>query len=131
MLLRFAATNHLSIRDRQELSLVSSSLSDRADGLIQCASSPSGTVLPAVLVYGANASGKSNLADAISSMRESVLFSHTRIGPDGGIPSRQPFRLDRPSEAIPSVFVDRLQSSTVCAITTDMKQREVLSLANG
>ena len=104
MLLRFAATNHLSIRDRQELSLVSSSLSDRRDGLIECASSPSGTVLPAVLVYGANASGKSNLVDAIRAMREMVLFSHTTVGPEGGIPARQHFRLDRTSDATPSTY---------------------------
>lgn len=104
MLLRFAATNHLSIRDRQELSLVSSSLSDRKDGLIACASSPSGTVLPAVLVYGANASGKSNLVDAVRAMRETVLFSHTRAGPNDGIPARQHFRLDSTSDATPSIF---------------------------
>ena len=55
MLLRFAVSNHLSIRDRQELSLVASSLSDAADGLIDCASSPSGAVLPAIVLYGANA----------------------------------------------------------------------------
>lgn len=104
MLLRFTVANHLSIRDRQELSLVSSSLSDRKDGLIECASSPSGTVLPVVLVYGANASGKSNLVDAISAMREMVLFSHTRVGPEGGIPARQHFRLDPASNAKPSTF---------------------------
>ena len=104
MLLRFTVTNHLSVRDRQELSLVSSSLSDRKDGLIECASSPSGTVLPAVLVYGANASGKSNLVDAIRAMREMVMFSHTRAGPEDGIPPRQHFRLDRASDSKPSTF---------------------------
>ena len=66
MLLRFAVANHLSIRDHQELSLVSSALSDTEDGLVDCPSSPSGFVLPAVVIYGANASGKSNIVDAHS-----------------------------------------------------------------
>lgn len=104
MLLRLAVTNHLSIRDRQELSLVSSSLSDPKDGLIACAPSPSGTVLPAVLLYGANASGKSNFVDAIRAMREMILFSHTTVGPEGGVPARQPFRLEPASDGMPSIF---------------------------
>ena len=36
MLLRFAVTNHLSIRESQELSFAASSLKDRRDGLIDC-----------------------------------------------------------------------------------------------
>ena len=86
MLLRFAATNHLSIRDRQELSLVSSSLSDRKDGLIECAPSRAARSCRRSWCTAPMRSGKSNLVDAISAMREMVLFSHTRVGPEGGIP---------------------------------------------
>ena len=104
MLLRFVVSNHLSIRDRQELSLVASSLSDTEDGLIECASSPTGFVLPAVVVYGANASGKSNLVGALESMRRMVLLSHSEGKPDGGVLGRQHFRLDGACAAAPSHF---------------------------
>ena len=104
MLLRFVVSNHLSIRDRQELSLVASSLSDVEDGLIDCASSPGGVVLPALVLYGANASGKSNIADALGTMREMVLGSHRAGEPTAGVANRQPYRLDAASAAAPSHF---------------------------
>lgn len=104
MLLRFAVSNHLSIRDRQELSLVASSLSDAADGLIDCASSPSGAVLPAIVLYGANASGKSNIVDALRTMKEMVVGSHRSGEPAAGVANRQPYRLDAASAVSPSQF---------------------------
>lgn len=104
MLLRFAVSNHLSIRDRQELSMVASSLSDAEDGLIDCSSSPSGHVLPAIVLYGANASGKSNIVDALRIMREMVLRSHRAGEPAAGVANRQPYRLDATSAASPSQF---------------------------
>ena len=103
MLLRFGVSNHLSIRDYQELSLSASSLKGREAGLIECAAAPSGRVLPAAVIYGANASGKSNLIDAISTMRGMVLQSQTHWESDGGVP-RHPFRLDEDSPRSPSRF---------------------------
>lgn len=93
MLLRFGVANHLSISDPQELSFVATKLKDPDDGLIACDPAPSGFVLPAVLVYGANASGKSNLVDAIATMRSMILLSHTKGDPLGPVP-RRPFMLD-------------------------------------
>ena len=103
MLLRFGVSNHLSIRDLQELSFVASSLKDSSDGLIDCAAAPSGSVLPAVVIYGANASGKSNLVDAMAAMREMVLRSHTKGEPGGGVPCR-PFSLEGDYSQKPSRF---------------------------
>lgn len=104
MLLRFAVANHLSIRDRQELSMVASALADAEDGLIDSPVSPSGSLLPAVVVYGANASGKTNLVDALHTMRELILRSHLDETPDGGVAGREHFRLDIESESAPSRF---------------------------
>ena len=103
MLLRFGVANHLSIRSYQELSFAASTLSDRRDGLIACTAVPSGAVLPAILVYGANASGKSNLVAALGAMREAVLLSHAHGEPGGGVP-RDPFRLDAACAECPSRF---------------------------
>lgn len=93
MLLRFSVSNHLSLRDSQELLFTASSLKDRTEGLIDCAASPSGSVLPAVVVFGANASGKTNLVHALGAMQQMILFSHTSGSSSDGVP-RHAFRLD-------------------------------------
>ena len=77
MMLRFSISNHLSVRDSQELVFSASSLKDRIAGLIPCKAAPNGFVVPAVVLYGANASGKRNLVNAIEVMRAMVLLSHT------------------------------------------------------
>ena len=82
-----------SFRDLQEVSFVASSLKERKGYLIDCAAAPNDAVVPAAVVYGANASGKSNLVDAMQTMRAMVLNSHTRGDPGGGV-LREPFRLD-------------------------------------
>ena len=103
MLLRIGVSNHRSIREGQELSLTASSLKDRDEGLIACPAAPNGSIVPAVVIYGANASGKSNLIDAIGTMRSMVLESHTKGEPGGGVP-RSPFALDATSSTEPSRF---------------------------
>ena len=103
MLLRFAASNHLSIREPQALSFTASALQDRTEGLIRSDTVPNKSVLPALVVYGANASGKSNLVDAIAFMKSAVLGSHTRGEPGGGVP-RRAFRLDASSSRESSTF---------------------------
>ena len=103
MLLRFAVANHLSIRESQELSFAASSLRDRGDGLIDCKAVPSGSVLPAIVIYGANASGKSNIVNAIATMKKMVLWSHTKGEPGGRIPLHA-FKLGSDCSQTPSRF---------------------------
>lgn len=89
MLLRFGVSNHLSIRDPQVLLFSASSLRDRDEGLIECSAAPNGSVVPAVVIYGANASGKSNLIHAIRTMLRMVQHSHTRGTAGGDVPDRK------------------------------------------
>src|SRR4051812_7724654 len=103
MLLRFSAKNYLSLRDAQELSLITSALKDTEESLISCAAAPSGSALPVAVIYGANASGKSNVVNALRSMRSAVLSSHNRGEPEGGV-SRVPFALDPACFNMPSAF---------------------------
>ena len=103
MLLRFGVSNHLSIRDEQELLFTASSLRDRQEGLIDCAAAPRGSIVPAVVIYGANASGKSNLIHAIGTMRRLVLRSQTQGFPGGGI-QHFAFKLDDASSEKPSQY---------------------------
>lgn len=92
MLLRFAAQNYLSVADIQEVSLVASSLKGP-----ECSLTPiPGTdlsALPSAIIYGANASGKTNILKAFSFLRKAILQSHARGNPAGGVP-RMPFKLD-------------------------------------
>ena len=103
MLLRFGVSNHLSIREFQELSLSTSALKDADEALIACAAAPQGSVVSAAVIYGANASGKSNFVDALETMRGMVLYSQTQGQPGGSVP-RSPFRLDSASSEEPSRF---------------------------
>ena len=103
MLLRFSVENCLSIRRSQELSFAASSLKDRADGLIQCEAVESGAVVPAAVVYGANASGKTNLIRSIAAMKKLVMWSQTRLEPNDGVPIRK-FLLDPECSGKPSRF---------------------------
>jgi AAA domain, putative AbiEii toxin, Type IV TA system len=86
MLLSFRVVNHRSLRDEQHLNLAPAFEADR----------PPGTHWPAVPVagiLGANASGKSNLIDALAFMRRMVLRSDREGEPGQGV-SRSPFALD-------------------------------------
>ncbi len=60
-------------------------------------------VLPAAGVFGANASGKSNVLEAMDDMRQYVLRSFRSGEPGGRIP-RWPFRLDEQSVDRPSGY---------------------------
>ena len=91
MLRRFRLGNHRSFRDEQELLLVPVYAKDR-------------DVLPVAAVYGANASGKSNLLDGLKFMADAVRNSFAQWRPGGGIP-RRPFKLDPAAGGSPSIFV--------------------------
>ncbi len=75
---------------------MATSLKDFAGGLIDSSAINQGQILPAVVIYGANASGKSNFIDAISFMQRMVLSSQIHGTPEGGIP-RSHFELDNAS----------------------------------
>lgn len=101
MLLRFRVENYASLLEEQELSLVAEAEHDGARLL-----DVPGSTLRAVTVaavFGANASGKSNLVRALGYMRDAVLNSHRRWNPDGGT-GRLPFLLGDGGRERPSVF---------------------------
>ncbi|WEH35209.1 ATP-binding protein [Streptomyces sp. AM 4-1-1] len=101
MLLRFQVTNHASLLEEQELSLVAA---DRHPERAECPSPGGGEfVVPVVAVYGTNASGKSNVIDSLGWMRSAVLSSFRRWDPSGGVP-RRPFALGHGAADRPSSF---------------------------
>ena len=94
MLLRFKVANHRSIRTGQELSLVATEFNG---GMAR----PTGVrsegreirVMPVAGIFGANASGKSNLLAALRAMREAVRTSLAEWAQRTGV-AREPFALD-------------------------------------
>ncbi len=103
MLLRFAVTNHLSIRSEAELVFIAAPLKEQRKELIASRYGKHG-VLPVIALYGANASGKSNLLDAIAFMRRLVMHSFDKGDPSGGLRT-MPFRLDETTVREPSKYL--------------------------
>lgn len=104
MLIEFRVKNFRSLRDEQVLSLVAAkdnSLSDTNTLTTGIKAVP--RILPSAVIYGANASGKSNLIKALHYMRAVVIESATMIQP-GQTYAVQPFRLDPSSEKEPTEF---------------------------
>jgi len=94
MLRSFRVENHKSIKDEQELSLLP-------------AYDKSRPVVPVAAIFGANASGKSNLLDALRWLQTAVRTSYAAWESGSGIP-RTPFRLDPESAALPSGYAVEL-----------------------
>jgi hypothetical protein len=99
MLRSFRVANHRSIRDEQEL-------------LLLPAYHEGEPAVPVAAVYGANASGKSNLLDALAFMAVAVRDSFGRWSPDGGVP-RKAFKLVPETLFEPSAYVVELMLGTV------------------
>jgi hypothetical protein len=91
LLIQFRVENHRSLRDEQTLSLAASSLSARAGAHLLRADGLGEAMVPVVAIYGANASGKSNVLGALGFMRNAVLDSQ-RSWDVKGTP-QEPFRL--------------------------------------
>lgn len=108
MLLSFRGENVRSFREPFEISLIATPLAE--EGVVRTVRWRDGEgqrshigVLPAAAIFGANASGKSNVLRAMSDMRDTVLQSFRGWSPDGGT-RRRPYKLDRAAILQPSTF---------------------------
>ena len=104
-LLSFTASNVRSYRDEVHFSLLATRYARpdvRQDVSTRSSTSPIG-VLPAAGLFGANASGKSALLEALSDMR-AVVASSFRSGTRSSGVYRRPFALDDRCRAEPSRF---------------------------
>lgn len=126
MLIRFAAENWLSFRERAELSLVAGALRDPEADLIQV-DQIDGSLLPAAAIYGSNASGKSNFLAALSFLKMIVLSSHKSGTPSGGFPVR-PFAFDPLYEKRASTFeIEFLLEGTRHSYTVSLDKERVIT----
>jgi hypothetical protein len=105
MLIAFRARNVRSFRDPLELSLLATRLSERAvprEVPWREGGHPI-SVLPVAGVFGANASGKSNLLLAMEEMRAFVLHSFRQGSPGSKLPTN-PFLLGDDDDGAPSTY---------------------------
>ncbi|PJE94624.1 hypothetical protein CUT44_27960 [Streptomyces carminius] len=103
MLLRFRAANVRSLRDEQELSLVVPPGGDPAGAREVELADGTLWIYPIAGIFGANASGKSNVLTAMADMRDAVMNSYARWASYPSIP-REAFALDPGSGGKPSFF---------------------------
>ena len=111
MLIDFRVENHRSLCDEQVLTMEVGRVGDESDLRPRHVSGNSECLLPLAALYGANASGKSNVLGALAFMCDAVLDSHRAWSPDGGVP-RDPFAWG-PKRGEPSLFEVTLLLGTV------------------
>jgi uncharacterized protein len=103
MLIELSVANFRSFRERVTLSLEAEpriSERDKAVDERNVAHTPDGDVLRVAAIYGANASGKSNLVTALATLRGLVLNS-AREGQAGDLLPAAPFRLNAENMSAP------------------------------
>ncbi len=106
MLIEFTVGNYRSFRAPQTLSMVAAPIKSKdstldENSVVYVKDNP--TLLTSAAVYGANASGKSNLVEALAFMRRFVLHSPKETKATGGIQA-EAFRLNIETINQPSLF---------------------------
>ncbi len=128
MLLRFQFRNHRSFRDEQDFSMIAGNYREHEDVVRRVETFHEG-VLPVAAVYGANASGKSNMLKALEFLRSAVLRSHRDWKPDGGVP-RDRFmgasQGDTASEYVVDFLLDGIQYQFGFSADSEVIQSEWL-----
>jgi uncharacterized protein len=133
MLIEFKVTNFRSIREEQTLSLVASNSEKNLPDCVIDRDLPGLAhvkFLKGAAIYGANASGKSNVITAIRFLVNFVRDSATKLQP-GDSTHTQPFKLDQTSIHEPSKFelsfvADEIRYLFGLSLTTQQVTEEYL-----
>ncbi|NLR94809.1 AAA family ATPase [Flammeovirga agarivorans] len=113
MLIEFSVTNFRSIKNEQVLSLLPSGRVrkiSKDNRLLTHSNYPQTETLASAVVFGANASGKSNLLRALEALSVMVQEGHDSVLGEGA-KAYVPFRLDRMSRELPTNFYIRFIAS--------------------
>ncbi|MGB1252921.1 MAG: AAA family ATPase [Candidatus Promineifilaceae bacterium] len=101
MLIRFQVKNHLSFNEKVEISMVKGKVRKHPNHVIET-NYKGVKLLKSGIIYGANASGKSNLIKAMQFATQQIIESHS-IGHNQPI-TTIPFKLDKQCLTQPSFF---------------------------
>ncbi|MBT9561264.1 MAG: ATP-binding protein [Myxococcales bacterium] len=111
MLIEFRVENHRSLKTEQVFTFEEARAGGEDDRPRKVAGHEH-RILTVAAVYGANASGKSNLLDALTFMQDAVVRSHRMWEPESGVP-RDPFAWNTeptaPSSYIASFIADEIR----------------------
>ena len=99
MLISFTVENYRSFKDKKTFSLKASSMQEHKTFVRE---GNGVKLLPAVAVYGANSSGKSNLLSALKMMKK-VLLSSVKTNPTEALKT-DIFKLDEQYSQMPTLF---------------------------
>jgi AAA15 family ATPase/GTPase len=110
MIIRVRVENILSFNDEQEFSLLPEKSTVLPDHVVKSNSRDDISILKSGIIYGANASGKSNLIKIISFLKSSVIRS---IKPESSIPI-QPFKLSDKEGIKPSKIEIEFKTNGIC-----------------
>ncbi|WP_439256818.1 AAA family ATPase [Lonepinella sp. BR2271] len=125
MLVNFTLDNFSSFRDTHNLSLEISTL--QKDDILQeniIKINEKKSLLKSVLIYGANASGKSNLLNGIIRLKIIVLLSYRELERNLLEQLVMPFALDEKTQNEPTVF-------EITFIEKNIKYRYGIAISNG
>jgi len=102
MLIEFSVSNFRSIKEEQTLSMIADSSTRKNDNTFVPIAGNKLRLLNSAAIYGANASGKSNILKAFTRL---MSYFHTlNIDVDDKIPYYEPFELDKSCLSQPSIF---------------------------
>lgn len=102
MLIEFSVSNFRSIKEEQTLSMIADSSTRKNDNTFVPIEGNKLRLLNSAAIYGANASGKSNILKALTTL---ISYIHTlNIDVDDNIPYYEPFELDKLCLSQPSIF---------------------------
>lgn len=93
MIIDFSVENFRSFKEEQTLSMVAAKHKEHPDNVFESSHEKDIRLLKAALIYGANASGKSNFFKALKIFRNFVMDS-TDLKLDQKIPYYMPYKLD-------------------------------------
>jgi len=102
MLIEFSVSNFRSIKEEQTLSMIADSSTRKNDNTFVPIEGNKLRLLNSAAIYGANASGKSNILKALYTL---LAYIHTlNIDVDDNIPYYEPFELEKSCLSQPSIF---------------------------
>jgi len=101
-LIEFRAENYRSIQDEVTLSLLASSDKSLPENLIEIDILGKDKLVRSGAIFGANASGKTNVLLAINELKRLVISSH--LQQKGEMIPYEPFKLDKQSINLPTKF---------------------------
>lgn len=99
MLVNFTVKNYRSFKLERTFSMKASSIKEHKESIVNRGKY---SILPLAVFYGANSGGKSNLIEAIATMR-SIVISSVRLNEGDKLPY-DPYALDKTSELQPTFF---------------------------